>query len=160
MTRRQKGVVLAVAHVLIVSSLGAKLMADRARLPRVWARTAPVDPDALIRGGYVRLRIDVEGTTDLIGHPIALRAHDGRLTAVSSPRWNGLSVRQRTGQPDGILELEPPLAFFIPEHVADPSRRVLGEELWVEVTVPARGAPRPIRLAVKKDGSFTPLELR
>ena len=49
------------------------------------------------------------------------------------------------------------LACFIPELVPDPSRRAPGEELWVEVTLPRRGPPRPIRLAVKKDGGFTPL---
>ena len=50
------------------------------------------------------------------------------------------------------------LAFFIPEHVPDPSIRPEGEELWAEVTIPKRGAPRPIRLAVKKDGVLTPLQ--
>ena len=50
------------------------------------------------------------------------------------------------------------LAFFIPEHVPDPSIRRAGEELWAEVTIPKRGAPRPIRLAVKKDGVLTPLQ--
>ncbi|MDO8502713.1 MAG: hypothetical protein Q7S20_12800 [Gemmatimonadaceae bacterium] len=54
--------------------------------------------------------------------------------------------------------LEQPLAYFIPEHVTDPSRRAAREELWVEVTIPRRGAPRPIRLGVKKDGVLTPLE--
>jgi hypothetical protein len=53
-----------------------------------------------------------------------------------------------------------PVAFFIPEHVTDPSRRARGEELWVEVSVPARGSPRPIRLGVKRDGVLTPLDLR
>ena len=50
-----------------------------------------------------------------------------------------------------------PIAFFIPEHVPDPSRRQIGEELWVEVTVPEKGPPRPIRLGVKKSGVLTPL---
>jgi hypothetical protein len=53
-----------------------------------------------------------------------------------------------------------PVAFFIPEHVPDPSRRAPGEELWVEVTVPKKGPPRPIRLGVKKNGVLTPLALR
>jgi len=53
-----------------------------------------------------------------------------------------------------------PAAFFIPEHAADPSRRAPGEELWVECSVPEKGSPRPIRLAVKKEGVLTPLELR
>jgi hypothetical protein len=58
-----------------------------------------------------------------------------------------------------IATLDQPLAFFIPEHVPDPSVRAPGEELWVEVTLPKQGAPRPIRLAVKKGGVLTPLDL-
>jgi hypothetical protein len=53
--------------------------------------------------------------------------------------------------------LQEPLAYFIPEDVEDPSRR---RSLWVEVTVPPKGAPRPIQLGMKKDGVVTPLELR
>lgn len=49
------------------------------------------------------------------------------------------------------------LAFFIPEHIPDPSIRAADEELWAEVTLPRKGPPRPIRLAVKKDGVLTPL---
>ena len=50
------------------------------------------------------------------------------------------------------------IAFFIPEHVPDPSIRAAGEELWAEVTLPRKGAPRPIRLAVKKNAVMTPLQ--
>ena len=53
-----------------------------------------------------------------------------------------------------------PVAYFIPEHAQDPSRRAPGEELWVEATLPPKGPPRPIRLGVKKDGVLTPLDLR
>jgi len=56
------------------------------------------------------------------------------------------------------VRLNQPIAYFIPEHAADPSRRPPGEELWVEVTIPQRGAPRPIRLGVRKDGQLTPLD--
>ena len=49
--------------------------------------------------------------------------------------------------------LAEPVAFFIPEHVPDPSRRPAGEELWAEVTIPRSGPPRPIRLGVMKDGA-------
>jgi hypothetical protein len=54
--------------------------------------------------------------------------------------------------------LAEPVAFFIPEHATDPSRRRNEEELWVEVTVPRRGPPRPIRLGLKKGDVLTPLE--
>ncbi len=59
MTARRAGVVLALVHVLLVGTLGLKLLADRARLPRAWARTVPYDPNLPIRGRYVRLRLEV-----------------------------------------------------------------------------------------------------
>ena len=64
----------------------------------------------------------------------------------------GRYVRLRT------KESNEQLAFFIPEHIPDPSIRAAGEELWAEVTLPRKGPPRPIRLAVKKDGVLTPLQ--
>lgn len=57
--------------------------------------------------------------------------------------------------------LRVPVAFFIPPDIPDPSRRAEGEELWVEVSLPKRGSPRPIRLGVNKNGGeITKLDLR
>jgi len=119
-----RGLLLAALHVALVLTLGAKLLIDRARFPRVWVQAAPYDPSLPIRGRYVRLRI-VEGT-------------------------QAGAVRVDTSEP---------VVFFIPENVPDPSRRPPGEQLWVEVTAPKKGPPRPIRLGVKKDGVLTPLAL-
>jgi len=113
MTTFHRGLLVAALHALIVATLGAKLLIDRATRPRQWVHVVPFDPDLPLRGRYVRLRI--EGRSE-------------------------------------------PLAFFIPEHVPDPSIRPPGEELWAEVTLPRKGAPRPIRLAVKRDGVLTPLK--
>ena len=56
MTRgTRNGLILAAIHLAIVGSLGVKLLADRAMLPRAWVRAAPVDPNLPIRG---RLRPD------------------------------------------------------------------------------------------------------
>lgn len=53
-----------------------------------------------------------------------------------------------------------PVPFFIPEHVPDPSIRPSGETLWVEVTLPPEGPPRPIRLGVKTgNAAIVPLPL-
>ena len=46
--------------------------------------------------------------------------------------------------------LQQPVAFFLSEHEPDPARLAKGEELWAQVTVPTRGAPRPIRLEVRQ----------
>ena len=175
----RKGLLVASLHVAIVASLGAKLVVDRATRPRVWARAAPVDPNLPIRGRYVSLQLEVgisqgldlalpstgvnpnttwRGPTPQLT-PIALSVQDQQLVALPSSDSSGLYARasQRDGR--SVAVLVPPLAYFIPEHVADPSRRATGEELWVEVTIPRRGAPRPIRLGVKKDGVLTPLDV-
>ena len=165
--------IVALLHVAIVATVGAKLLVDRAMRPRVWARTAPVDPDLPIRGRYVSLQVEVEPSGGLGAPPaggaaapwtgdwvpVALTVAGDRLAATPSPA-SRLFVRAVPRDGGRAFLLAQPLAYFIPEHAADPSRRTPGEELWVEVTVPPRGAPRPIRLGVKKNGVLTPLELQ
>ena len=157
MTTTTKRFALLAAQALIVTSLGAKLLIDRAWQPRAWVKTMPVDPNAPIRGRYLSMRIEVDAALDLAGRDVSLRVQDGRLTAVRSGAPTGLRLRTDRRDPRAALQLERPLAFFLPEHAADPSRRGTGEELWMEVTVPERGAPRPIRLGIKKDGTLMPL---
>ena len=166
MTRRQAGLLVAAIHVALVGSLGLKLLVDRARLPRAWARTQPFDPSAPLRGRYVRLALEVPLTSlpeSRVGSSetgVRLRAVDGQLKgetddAVRSPR---VQLRQESGV--WWSRLAEPVAFFIPEHVPDPSVRPRGEELWAEVTIPGSGPPRPIRLGVMREGKLVPLELR
>jgi hypothetical protein len=162
----RNGVVLALCHVAIVSSLAVKLEIDRATRPRVWARAMPFDPNLPIRGRYVRLALEVGGDAvhpadnGVSWFPVSLAVRNGELVAVPAAGSSHVHVRSATLRA-GVRAtiLSEPVAYFIPEHVDDPSRRPLGEELWVEVTVPRSGAPRPIRLGVKKDGVLTPLEL-
>jgi hypothetical protein len=159
--RVRKGLIVAVLHVAIVASLGAKMLVDRATRPRVWARVVPYDPDLPIRGRYVRMAIEadadasVQSTYDGYFTPVV--RHD-RLVFVPAGRD---ALYGQTQQRDGtyIVRLREALAYFIPEHIPDPSIRPAGEELWVEVTLPRRGPPRPIRLGVLKSGSLTPLDL-
>jgi hypothetical protein len=151
--------VVAAVHVVLVLSLGATLHYDRARLPRVWARTLPIDPDSLFRGRYVQLGVEVSGIELEEDEPARARlsASEDQLVAVRDDEGRHV-VRQRLRNADPVAVLEEPLALFIPEHAADPTRRGPDEELWVEVTVPRNGPPRPIRLGVKKAGVLTPLE--
>jgi uncharacterized membrane-anchored protein len=164
-TGMRKGLTIAALHIALVGSLGGKLLIDRATRPRVWARTAPIDPDLPIRGRYVRLRIEGVPASDLSEQtyfvPVLLSVQEGALTVAPDSRPHGASVTARVVVRDGraTAQLNPSLAYFIPEHVPDPSIRASGEELWVEVTLPKQGPPRPIRLGVKKDGVLTPLDL-
>jgi hypothetical protein len=165
-TRRKAGLLLAAIHVAIVGSLGLKLLVDRARLPRAWARTEPYDPSTPLRGRYVRLALDVPLATAPVGRGdysepgVRLRAVDGRISGELADEVT--SPRLRLRQEDGVWSsrLAEPVAFFIPEHVPDPSVRLPGEELWAEVTIPGSGPPRPIRLGVMREGRLRPLDLR
>jgi hypothetical protein len=170
MSSLSKGLVLGVIHLSLVASVGGKMLYDRATRPRVWVRTGPVDPNLPIRGRYLALRLEVPA----LGIPlpaqrfmttrVLLRLEEGQFVAVPAPpdsRWNeGYYAQVRIVNGTEVADIIEPLAFFIPEHAVDPSRRPPGEELWVEVTVPRKGPPRPIRLGVKKGGVLTPLEPR
>jgi len=164
-TARRAGIALAIVHVLLVGALGLKLLADRARLPRAWARTVPFDPNLPIRGRYVRLRLEVplaDGSdTVRAGEYLKarLQAAGDRLQGVLEDD-GPLRVRLDSTAGGLVAGLDDPVAFFIPEHIPDPSLRPTGEQLWAEVTVPSRGPPRPIRLAVRRDAVLTPLEIR
>jgi uncharacterized membrane-anchored protein len=176
MTPFWRGILLAVVQVGMVLSLGAKLLADRARYPRVWAESVAYDPEAIIRGRYVSLRLKVKvmnaadenlpgnfgvGRAQGYMHEVRLGVEEQELVAYATADHTGLYALRsptRNGS-ESPLVLQEPVEFFIPEHAEDPSRRPVGEELWVEVTVPPKGPPRPIRLGIKKAGTLTPLKI-
>lgn len=155
-----RGIIVAVLHCLIVLSVAGRYALDRQRLPRAWVKTGPVDPNLPIRGRYVsmRLEVDVAAGTPVGWTPAHLSAVNGRLVADPAPSpGSGVSISTLR---NGAGLIQEPVAFFLPEHADDPSRRKPGEELWVEVSVPPKGPPRPLRLGVKRDGVLTALDLR
>jgi hypothetical protein len=162
-----KGLIVGAAQLLLVSSVGAKFLYDRASYPRLWVETAPYDPYLPIRGRYVSIALLVSADRDAA--PVEprngramfntrLEARGDRLFAVEDPNGSHWVTSRRCGQAN-CWQLVTPVAFFIPEHGVDPSRRPPGEALWVEVTLPKSGAPRPLRLGVKREGAaaVTPL---
>ena len=186
MNALQRGLLLGAIQVAIVASLGAKLAWDRHRLPRAWAKAAMYDPNLPIRGRYLALQLEVvcdnvavaPASLPGIPHPQAtngghvaislfpvlrgtLRVENGRLVSDCSSATEGTSMFQwrRPGQTP-TTNLSDPVLFFLPEHATDPWQQAKGGELWAEVTLPASGPPRPIRLAIKHGDLFTPLEIK
>ena len=169
MTNLQKGLILAGAQVALVASLAGKYAINRARLPRVWVQTVAYDPSLPIQGRYmrVRLRVAAEGAYGSPGNfrgemrDVTLNVSEGHLVANPSDQPTGLHAGPWTiNRGEKVTVLIEPVAFFLPEHAVDPSLHSAGEELWVEVTVPKTGPPRPIQLAIKRGESFTPLSIK
>ncbi len=173
MSARTRGIALAVIQLLIVMSLGAKLLYDRMTRPRGWVLVRTFDPNLPIRGRYLweQLRMPSNGFTFTPRKGAASETWD------FTPQWayynveNGQLVANFTGssaQPGGwvhllkqsngtlMAEAEQPVFLFIPDTARVPELGP-GDQLWMEVTLPKKGPPRPIRAAVKKNGVFTPL---
>jgi hypothetical protein len=166
-----KGVLLGAVHTVLVLSLGGKLLYDRMTRPRGWALTQGYDPELPMRGRYLtqRLRMPAEGYAyteggNGQGNPwylnrswAYLESRNGGLVAKAFGHdGGGWVVLQKRS--DGALEAvtEEPVLLFIPENATTPVLRP-GEEMWMEVTLPAKGPPRPIRAGMKKGGIIEPL---
>lgn len=164
MTTRRAGVVLALLQAGLLLLVGLTFWIERLTAPRLWALAQPVDPNLPIRGRYVslRLRVPLSGvdTSESTTQSVILQGQGDRLVAENDgdgERYAGALIR-RDGQT--LVELSEPLALFIPPDVKDPSRRSPSDPLWVEVTLPRSGPPRPIQLGVMRGGRVRPLSLR
>jgi hypothetical protein len=115
---------------------------------------------------------NADGTTKPTGFtvngdhlPITFRANlnveKNKLLAIRIPeadlRSKGENVTVLPGSSCDAMRLDEPVDFYIAEHAADPTPLRQGEELWIEVTVPPKGPPRPLQLALKRDGAWKPL---
>ena len=90
-----------------------------------------------------------------------LKVENNKLIVIRIPEADQTSKGvQVTAWPDtscDAMRLDQPVDFFIAEHAADPTPLKPGQELWIEVTVPPKGPPRPIQLALKQNGAWKPL---
>lgn len=173
MTFSRKGLILAAIQLAIVLSLGAKLIYDRATRPRVWAQADNFDPNLPIRGRYLALRPRVipEGFTyQPPAQPNAsdwwsnqfwgyLSARNNQLIASAEGSGCGMWIHVQKNPSGGFTALaEEPVLVFIPDTFQMPATQP-GDQLWVELTLPAKGPPRPIRLAIKTATTFIPLHI-
>lgn len=96
--------------------------------------------------------------------PAELKVEGGKLLAIrlqnpATPS-DGVKVVAPAGVDCEQLRLASPVNFYLPEHAVLPGRLKPGQELWIELTVPPKGAPRPLQLALKEDGGWKPLGLQ
>jgi hypothetical protein len=183
MTTRERAIALLVIQCLLVSSIAAKYLYERKTRPRVWVRAQPYDPSLPMRGRYLALTPLVNAcslprdsgsaikSNDDKGREIISSwewrvrtvARDGKLVAEDArkvlPRSDTQKVWLPADQSCDRVPLTPPVDFFMADTAQTPFRWQGGQELWMEVTVPAAGPPRPIQLAISKNGEWKPLHL-
>jgi hypothetical protein len=172
MNATQKGLLVTAIQIVLVLSLGGKLLYDRQTRPRVWVRAEVYDPELPIRGRYLAEQLHFK-TTGFTNAPTDRKSD----SSSSSSRWaylnisGGELVAQQKGsgsaewinlreQSDGTIEAvsAEPVLFFVSDKANAPKLK-LGQELWVEVTVPKKGPPRPIQLGIKENRTITPIHL-
>ncbi len=98
---------------------------------------------------------------DVVWFQAKLAVKDNKLIAVRTPDSEGTAATQTVSAAPSAacdqMRLSNPVDFYIAEHANDPSWLKTGQELWIEVTVPPKGPPRPLQLALKDNGVWKPL---
>jgi len=145
-------------HALLVLVVWLNYSWAQSRMPRAWTLTTPFDPYDLLRGRYVRLGLLARTSEPLKDGIGQLKVKDGLLYISPADCCTFYSSHSSGG--GAYVRLSQPASYFIPQGIPDPSILKPGEELWVEVTVPPKGDPLPLRLGVKSgDGSWREVSL-
>jgi hypothetical protein len=187
MSLARTSVTLLAIQLGLVSSIAAKYLLDRSISPRVWTRAVAYDPSMIMRGRYLSTRLkinacgiktnanlppddqtyfDPENNGTVTGQlPVTVGVKNGNLAvlriAKSHEEANSQTVSLRKGALCNDAVLWTPVDFYLSETAKSPFPLQMGQELWVEITVPSTGPPRPISLAIKSaDGKWQPLSYR
>jgi hypothetical protein len=138
--------------------LSLQLMVDgcNSTLPSAKQAEFPRDLNGAATNGTYTIR--AAGNVEF---PAELKVVDNKLFAIQiqdeEKRRSGQMVTAWPRLPCDPMRLDRPVDFYIPEHAIDPTGLRHGEELWIEVTLPPKGPPRPIQLALRQDGVWRPL---
>ena len=120
--------------------------AKAAAFPRDYNGAAVQGPFGLRAGLHFRAHLKVQNNRLIAINAVADETDRAGQQIVAAP-----------GTPCDRMLVDEPVAFYIPENAIDPSRLSPVEELWIEVTVPTAGPPRPVQLASKINGTWKPL---
>ena len=128
-------------------------------LPSAKQALFPRDYNGAIKPGPYAVR-----PTERIEFRAQLKAEKDTLDAVyisdEDTQRLGQRVTATQGEPCSRMRLTQPVNFYIPDNARSVLPLAPGQELWIEVTVPPQGPPRPLRLAIKDNSSWKPLDLR
>ena len=138
--------------------MGLRLLVDgcQSTLPSAKLAEFPRDYNGAVKKGDYAMRVGKIWVFDA-----RLKVEGNKLVAVrpegSEETRGTVPVLTAPGSPCDQMRMQRAVDFYIPESARSPLPPKPGEELWVEVTVPKTGAPRPLQLAVKENGEWKPL---
>jgi hypothetical protein len=138
--------------------LGVQLIVDgcQSTLPSAKQAAFPRNIDGTTRPNGYSIR-----SPEAVQFSAQLKVQGNNLLAIriqdEDQRAGGQMVAAWPGQSCEEMRLVQPVDFYIAEHAASPLPVRAGQELWIEVTIPPKGPPRPTQVAMKQDGVWKPL---
>lgn len=182
MSRTVRAVAVLLIQAVLVLSIAAKYLYERKNSPRVWARAGQYDPSLPLRGRYFGLQLAVDacslphdkahhiegysapGQPPNPGHwqwTVRLLAQKGTLVPVLAKDTDRPELTEELTQwsNDSSCDramLSDNMELFVSDQAKSPFPLAKDEELWVEVTLPPMGPPRPIQLAIRKGDGRIP----
>jgi len=121
--------------------------AKQAQFPRDYSGAVAPGPYVMRQPQAVTFRVN-------------LKVENNKLTAVrvvGEDSNAGEEASIAPGAPCDQVRLNAPVDFFISDAAKNPLPLRAGQDLWVEVTVPPKGPPRPLQLALKENGVWMPV---
>ncbi len=126
-------------------------------LPSAKLATFPRDEHGAVKPGPFVLRPEPQSAY----FRAWLKVMNNKLVAVRVEGQEDLTAGEVVSATPGArcdeMHLDSPVNFYIAEHAQSPLPLKPGQELWIEATVPPKGPPRPIQLALKQGGAWKPL---
>ena len=168
------GLIVLFVQLLLVLSVAGKYLYERHTRPRVWTRATQYDPNLPLRGRYLAMQLLLDACdlrrdeAHTISRPynksqsfwqwnVSLTAAHGKLLPIVKPSHRDATLTLSPGRPCDRATLSSEELLFIPDRAALPFPLKPGQDLWVEVTVPASGPPRPIQIALSSADGFHPI---
>ena len=127
-------------------------------LPSAKNANFPRDFSGAVKPGPYVLRpndVDFHANLKVVNNTLVAVRIEGTEDATA-----GEEVVGTASSPCNQMQLASSTDFFISDTAQSPLPLKPGQELWIEVTVPPKGPPRPIQLALKDNGAWKPLNLR
>jgi len=124
-------------------------------LPSAAQAQFPRDLNGAVKPGPFSLRVP------RVQFRANLKAEQNRLEAVRIPdegkQADGQMVDGWADKPCSEMTLDDPVYYYVPDNAPGLLPLKPGQELWIEATIPPKGPPRPMQLALKENGAWKPL---